>query len=572
MKRAEFMMYRVVSLTLAAVVCGSGMSQLASAQSIPSSAEIDRVQGYQIEKYAIEPAPVAEDQQIPDGLRYTQPPPNADQITFLLREVSVQGVSVYDQNEITELYKEDLEKNITLDRVWRISDEITHKYRKDGYFLSRAFVPAQEIGDGRIVIKVVEGYIHEVKVEKDLQDSRIIRQLNNELTSHKPVSSKDLEKYHFLLTDLAGLQNLQGTLAPIPGYKDGGVQLVYSRNDTAVSGGFAGINNYGSQYLGPTQALAYWQGSLIPLENTFIAVRSTLPFDEMKAVNAAQMIPITPDTNVTISAGYSKANPGFSLSPQELESQSIDVGVTVTHKIVRQRTENWSASLGIDGRNSKSTILGSTELSEDHVRAVRASSTYDTYDSTGAFNTGTVTVSKGLSGLGSSKDDDLNLSRDGASPDFTKIEMQYLRHQALPYEVGLSFQVQGQKASGSLYSSEEFGFGGSDMGRAYDSSEITGDDGIAASIEAQYQGLPDLGYFEVQPYTYYDIGKVWNHNSGQSKSVSASSTGIGVRFDHVSGLTGVIQAAFPLTKDADTPLYGGKGSSPRVGFQVGYRY
>lgn len=572
MNRTECISHRVMSLTFAALICGLGAPSVAEAQSIPSSAEIDRVQGVQVDKYAIEPAPSVENQQIPDGIRYTQPPPNADQITFLLKDVSVQGVSAYAQEEITKLYKEDLGQNITLDRVWRISDEITHKYRKDGYFLSRAYIPAQEIGDGHIVIKVVEGYIQEVKLEKDLQDRRVIRQLNAELTAHKPVSSKDLERYHFLLTDLAGLQNLQGTLAPLPGYKDGGVQLVYSRNDTPVSGGFAGINNYGSQYLGPTQALAYWQGSLVPLENTFIAVRATLPIDEMKAVNAAQTLPLSPDTNVTISAGYSKANPGFTLSTQEIESQSMDLGVTVTHKIIRQRTENWSASLGIDGRNSRSTILGSTELSEDRVRTVRLSSTYDTYDKTGAFNTGTVTLSRGLNGIGSSKESDTNLSRDGAKPDFSKVEAEYSRFQSLPYDASLSLHLKGQKASGSLYSSEEFGFGGSDMGRAYDSSEITGDDGVAASIEVQYNGMPDLGYFEVQPFTYYDIGKVWNHNSGQLDSISASSAGLGVRFDHVSGLTGVVQAAIPLTKEADTPLYGGKGNSPRVGFQVGYRY
>lgn len=572
MKKVVSISYKTVPLTLAALLCSQGGLSGAHAQSIPSSAEIDRIQGYQVEKYAIEPAPVAENQQIPDGLRYTQPPPNADQITFFLKEVSIQGASAYTQAEIEHIYKEDIGKNITLDRVWRISDEITHKYRQDGYFLSRAYIPAQEIGDGRIVIKVVEGYIQQVQLEKDLQDSRIVRQLNDELISHKPVSSKDLERYHLLLTDLAGLQNLQGTLAPLPGYKDGGVQLVYSRNDKPVSGGFVGINNYGSQYLGPTQALAYWQGSLIPLGNTFVAVRSTLPVDEMKAVNAAQTLPLSADTNVTISAGYSKANPGFTLSTQEIESQSMDLGVTVTHKIIRQRTENLSASVGIDGRNSKSTILGSTELSEDRVRAVRLSSTYDTYDSTGAFNTGTVTLSKGLNGLGSSKQDDPNLSRDGAAPDFTKIEAEYTRFQALPYEVGLSLNIKGQKSSGSLYSSEEFGFGGSDMGRAYDSSEITGDDGIAVGLEAQYNGMPNLGYFEAQPYAYYDFGKVWNHNSGQVKSVSASSAGFGVRFDHISGLTGVVQTAFPLTKDADTPLYGGTGDSPRVSFQLGYRY
>jgi len=507
----------------------------AKAQSIPSAAEIDRTEPLQLDRYKIEPEPVPESQQIPEGIRYSQPPQNADQINLLLKSVSVQGVSVYTEGQIAEIFKADLGQSVTLERIWLISDEITHKYRKDGYFLSRAFIPAQEIQDGQIIIKVVEGYIKQIDIEQKLQDKSVIKNLNENLLSHRPVSSKDLEHYHFLLTDLAGLQNLRGTLTPISNQKDGGVRLVYTRNDTPTSSGFVGINNLGSQYLGPTEALAYWQGSLIPLHKTFVSIRSTAPADEMKAVNASHTLPLTADTSVTVSAGYTKANPGFTLAPQEIESKSVDMGVTVTHKIIRQRLENWSASIGIDGRNSKSTILDTTELSADKVRAVRLSSTYDTYDRTGAYNRGSVIVSRGLKALSASKESDLNLSRDGAKPDFTKLEAEYIRYQAFPHDIAVSAVVRGQKSSGSLYSSEEFGFGGSDMGRAYDSSEITGDDGIAASAELQYNGTPELGYFQVQPYAYYDIGKVWNHNDGQIESISGSSAGLGVRFEHVSG-------------------------------------
>lgn len=544
----------------------------AHAQSIPSTAEVDRQESYRIDTYKIEPAPVAKEQKIPDGIRYSQPPPNADQIKLFVNSVMVEGVTIYSQDEISRIFRDDLGKEVTLDRIWRISDEITKKYRKDGYFLSRAFIPAQEINNGKIVIKVVEGYIKEIGLEENTGDLRVIKGLNKELLSHKPVSSKDMERYHFLLTDLAGLQNLHGTLAPLPGRKDGGVHLIYTRNDTPTSSGYVGINNFGSQYLGPAQTLAYWQGSLLPLQDTFIAVRTTMPADEMVTINASHTLPLTADTSITISAGLTKANPGFTLTPQEIESRSIDAGITITHKIIRQRLENWSASLGIDGRNSKSTILDTTELSEDKVRALRLSSIYDTYDRTGAYNRGKLTLSRGLNALGSSKESNLNLSRDGAEPDFTKLEAEYLRYQPLPYSMAMTAIIKGQKASGSLYSSEEFGFGGSEMGRAYDSSEITGDDGIAASIEAQYNGVPELGYFQIQPYAFYDIGKVWNRNGGQIENISASSTGLGVRIDHTSGVKGSFQISFPLTKQADTPIYGASQDGPRAGFQLGYQF
>ena len=48
--------------------------------------------------------------------------------------------------------------------------------------------------------------------------------------------------------------------------------------------------------------------------------------------------------------------------------------------------------------------------------------------------------------------------------------------------------LSGQWASGPLYSSEEFGYGGKNFGRAYDQSELTGDHGVAASVEVDYAG------------------------------------------------------------------------------------
>lgn len=554
------------------VLSASTGSLQAQAQSIPSTAQAERVAPIAQETYKIEPAPVTNIDNVKDGIRYSQPPQNADKITFKLSSISIQGANVYSSDELQALFKDDIGKLISLDRVWRMSDEITTKYRKDGYFLSRAFIPAQEIGKGNIIIKIVEGYIKDIQLESTLQGLKVIQDLNTELTSQKPVSSKDLERYHLLLTDFSGLQNLQGTLTPITDNRDGGVTLVYKRGNAPTHNGFAGINNFGSQYLGPMQSLVYWQGSLIPTQNSFIAVRSSLPVDEMKAVNASHTIPLTPDTNITFSAGYTKANPGFTLAPQEIESKSIDLGFTINHKIIRQRLENWSVSVGLDGRNSTSTLLNTTTLSHDKVRAARLSTTYDTYNSTGAFNKGTVTVSRGLDFLGSSREDDINISRDGAEPDFSKIEVEYSRYQFLPHSIIASATIKGQKASGSLYSSEEFGFGGTDMGRAYNSSEITGDDGIAASLELNYSGLPELGYFQLSPYAFYDIGKVWNKNSGQVDSASASSVGIGTRFSHISGLSGMIQVAVPLTKDVDTPLYGADDDAARIAAQIGYQF
>ena len=183
-----------------------------------------------------------------------------------------------------------------------------------------------------------------------------------------------------------------------------------------------------------------------------------------------------------------------------------------------------------------------------------------------------MTVSRGLSGLGASSAGDLNLSRDGAKPDFTKAEISYSRLQGIFPEWSLLFSASAQKASGSLFSSEEFGYGGQSLGRAYDPSEISGDDGVASALELRYQGVPIWYNTSFQPYAFVDIGKVWNQNAGQEDTLTASSTGLGVRFQHASGFSGSLQLAIPLTKSIDAPLYGSNERNAQIGFQIGYSF
>lgn len=558
------------AVTLAACLILATTS--AHAQTIPGSADADRAVTVPTRPFKIQPAPLPPEDEAKTNIRYSEPPPNADQITLDLLNITVTGSTVYSDEEIRKIFKNDVGKRISLLRLWEISDEITKKYRQDGYFLSRAFIPAQEISDGKVTIKVAEGYIKKVEIDPALLQYSVVRDIIKRITSERPISSKKLESYHLLLSDFSGLQNLYGTLAQIEGQKDGGVRLIYARNKIPTSTGFVGINNYGSKFLGPTQASAEWQGNVAGLQETSIALRTSMPANELVAGNASQSIPLSPFTSLIISAGMTHAEPGFTLSAQEIESRSLDIGLKLNHKIIRQRTENWSASIGLDGRNSNSTILGTTELSEDKVRALRIGTIYDTYDRLGAFNRIEAIGSHGLEFLGSSDEHDINISRDGAEPGFTKVEINYIRYQPLPWSLSALLNLKGQKASGSLYSSEEFGFGSREMGRAYDSSEITGDDGIGASLEIQYNDITPVFRTSIEPYLFYDIGKVWNKNTGQVDAISASSTGLGLRLDHENGLTGSVELALPLTKTIDNPIYGDDETSPRIGLQVGYKF
>jgi len=125
-----------------------------------------------------------------------------------------------------------------------------------------------------------------------------------------------------------------------------------------------------------------------------------------------------------------------------------------------------------------------------------------------------------------------------------------------------------QRASGPLYSVEEFGYGGQAFGRAYDSSEISGDHGAAGSLELRYDGWNNLQPVSISPYAFYDIGVVWNDDTSQAKRESGASAGFGVRVSSDIGITGNIGIAFPLTRENETPVYGQNAEQPRIMLQI----
>ncbi len=127
-----------------------------------------------------------------------------------------------------------------------------------------------------------------------------------------------------------------------------------------------------------------------------------------------------------------------------------------------------------------------------------------------------------------------NLSRANGESNFTKINIDATRSQSLGGKWGLQLGFSGQYSFSELLSSQEFGFGGSQYGRGYDSSEITGEHGAAFKVELQYADQSQWPILEsYQLYSFYDIGKVWQSSTlpGEESHESAASAGVGLRFN-----------------------------------------
>lgn len=541
-------------------------SHSALAQSLPGSADPSRVGP--LERPAI-PDRLPEPVVIPEAQPDTTIPDAARQVSFTLNQVILEGVTAFTQRELAAIYQPYLNQEVPLATLWMIAGQITERYRNAGYFLSRAYVPAQEIDGGIVTINVVEGYIAEVEIEDEtLAERSLMQQLVKRIKQEKPLNAYDLESFILQMNALPG-EEFRAFVDPIEGAEAGVTRLVL-RPEGETGKGSVSVDNFGSRFLGPYQVALTYQDSCIPLQQTTLSAITSAPTDELQYAGFRHEVPIIPDLTIEFSGNYVTAHPGASLEPNDIQSNSVGLGLGIHWQLIRQRQENLLMSLELTSQNTNGDILDGNPLTRDRIRAVRGKLAYDASDGWNGYNYVTLGANHGLEMLGASKTGDVNLSRAEAEPDFITAQINYTRQQGIYDHFMVIGQLAGQLASGPLFSAEEFGYGGQTFGRAYDPSEITGDQGLAASMELRYLRLDPWQGIRGTPYVFYDIGKVWNEDTG-GVSASASSAGLGMRFNHSSGLSSNLGLAWPLTRRVENPIYGNR-ASPRIILQVSYGF
>jgi hemolysin activation/secretion protein len=168
----------------------------------------------------------------------------------------------------------------------------------------------------------------------------------------------------------------------------------------------------------------------------------------------------------------------------------------------------------------------------------------------------------------------LPVTRSGES-EFTTVNFRASRYQGITDALGLYLSANGQYAFDPLLADVANRVGGEQFGRGYDPSELAGDHGLGFTAEFQYNRPAPLPYVNnVQLYTFYDVGLVWDRSRIANgvriggKDGSLTSTGIGVRNQLFSNIFLDLEVAFPLTRIVAT-----EGSKdPRFFFQVVWRF
>ena len=494
------------------------------------------------------------------------------EVSFPLVHISILGTTVFSEQDLLPLWEPRQGKEVSLGDVYKIVDAITAKYRKAGYLLAYAFLPAQRIEHGVVTLHVYEGYLQRVLFEGNIGGSKaILEGYAKKLSEALPLHLSVLERYLLLINDLPGVR-AEATLQPSE-TMDGASELVIALEHQPFQV-IGEINNRGNSFVGPLQALiggransalGFYEEAGFRFATTPLATGELqfLDFQAARVVGGE-------GTEVSVTGIFSWSKPRGSVQSLGIENDTAGFDLSITHPILRSMEANlWLTGSFLFQNNSTDLFNGTSVLTRDRIRVLRVRALGTLFNRTGADNLMMVEISQGLNIFNASKSGSANLSRTDGQSDFTKVRAEALRSQPLGAGFSGLLGITGQYSFDVLLASREFGIGGPAYVRAYDPSEQLGDSGIALKVELQYGHAMKKRYLHsYQVYAFYDFGTTWNRDAspGTDSNSSLDAAGAGVRATLTRRISGYLEIAKPLAGGVFSR--GGDPNSPRVFFTL----
>ncbi|MFH1343571.1 MAG: ShlB/FhaC/HecB family hemolysin secretion/activation protein [Pseudomonadota bacterium] len=467
----------------------------------------------------------------------------------VLHKVSLTGARALPREDIATAYQPYLGKKVSQADLAAIASAVSNLYRAAGFHLSRAIVPPQDIQGGHVRLQVIEGGITEVTFKGEGAEQYGVRSLLGPVLAEQPSRLPTLERQLLLINGRPGVRVTDTELEEI-GLGSGRFRLVVHLKTWRIFTSL-GIDNLGSSSVGP------WQTYAASAFNSYLAPGDVLAVNLSTIANDPRQlafgrlsydVPVGTDgAQLGASMLYSEVRPG--------DIRRLDNDVTTTESF-----EIRSSIVPLQAQKSTLTLTGAlafTNVTEkdvfgafymDHIRTARLTADYRLQDNFGGTNYLAATWRQGLDVFGASRRDDVFVSRNGASSTFSVLNLGFTRYQTLSDAWSVKLSGAGQFASGPLFTSQQFYLGGAAFGRGYGSAEISGDNGMAGSVELRFDQKYTFKYLTgYQLYGFVDAGTAWNDGYSYTDGLALTSAGVGVRFFLGDDLRAEIAVAAPLS-------------------------
>lgn len=463
-------------------------------------------------------------------------------------------------------------EGFTINQLQEVAGKVAVYYRERGYILAQAFIPAQQVTDGVVVVQVLEGRLADVTVEGNRSYSAsVLRRPFKDLIG-QPLHKDTIESALLTLTNYPGITAF-GVLGA--GHDVGTTTLTLRVQGEERFRAETSVDNYGSQFAGEYRG----QVTLVvndPLgradrlqiiglygrsssggasHGTYGGVDYEIPlFSPRDSLRFLHL------TNAYTVAG---AASGISTADSEGETRVDEIGYR--HDFPHSRLGSASIGLALNVKAAEFRAPPAV-LYDDKLTTARLEAQWERIDTRfRGVNRVAFSYTHGFNDLLGSLDKyDPNVrsdaSRLGASGKFDKVAVQFRRLQRLTQYTSLVLRLEGQYTSDPLLSLEQFSLGGPDSVRAYPVAEVLAEKGGFASLEfvAGPPGLANRPAFggrtwgqilQFSIFTDYAHGELNEPLLGsQSSRTELAGAGGAVQFSIPGRVFARVDVATPITE------------------------
>lgn len=462
------------------------------------------------------------------------------EIKLVIQAFTFSGNKVFTNALLSSLISTYTKREIGLKELNEATRVITDYYRKNGYFLAQAYLPAQDINENSVEIAILEGNLGEIKLNgaDNLNAEFLTKMAAYRLKSGDSVSENNLVRNVTLLNSLpamrasaqlnpgedVGSTNAEIELQPLPRWSAYVAGNTYGNRFTGREVALAGVRLNNPAGVGDQLSLnlkssrdegqrglqlAYYapvheSGTLLSLSYNYVDYKLSGEFEALKAKGDSQYFNFGIDQPIARNAQHG-LTARFAGSYKKVNDE-------VSAFALKNRREINGFDLGLFGDWLDSSGDASNQLGINiHVGRVNFKNDFaEALDETGAKTEGS----------------------------FVKYNLVASRIQYFKNGVSLALRADYQGANKNLDSVEKFSIGGINRWRAFAELPSLADSGFMAGAEIRKripanQSLASLLLVEVSPYAFLDAGKGKINENALNRDNHVKSIQLGLGMDFI---------------------------------------
>ena len=434
----------------------------------------------------------------------------SDLVKVFVKEFTFDGNKKYPTSEFLKLVENKINKELNYADLRNILQDVSFYYRSKGY-LATAFLPEQDITDGKVQIFIVEGRIGKVEIKSDIKNQlNISRERISKFIFNK-IKANDILNIVQLDRNIRNLNNTPGINAIaqlVEGDQLGETDVIISASNTKTLSTTSLLDNNGSRSSG------------------YERVTNIFNFDSV--LNKGERFSFTDvitqgshyyASSVTLPVGYNGLSSTLRISKMMYDlgapfhstdptGYSTEFFLGFNKELMIKPNKGLTSSLSFS-RNDYVNDLNTGSNSDKDIVKTSSNLTFNNQDK--FFSGGTNTLSlTGIYGVLDLSDNASNFETDHLTAksdgEYWKLSLNANRFQRITDSVSAVFKFNGQYTDKNLDGAEQISLGGPTAVRAYPSNEAAGDQGFVTSLEFNKTLTKNK-----KITFFYDYGKIQLH-------------------------------------------------------------